>query len=111
MSTKSPEGKAAFHASNAAANILGQLAKELEKEMKNLQRENEQNRENAIIHAFIKVMSVNGASQGSIQKAYPGLAEFAKYAVRRSAQENIALLEPSQSAPAEEAPGIPLTEV
>src|SRR5437763_14417504 len=111
MRTRSQESKAAFRASNAAAKMLGSFVKDLGEKMKNLQRENEQHRENAIIHAFIKVMSVNGASQESIQKAYPGLAEFAKYAVRRSAQENIALLEPSQSAPAEEAPGIPLTEV
>src|SRR5205085_4884185 len=106
MSTKSPEGKAAFHASNAAANILGQLAKELEKEMKNLQRENELKRRNSIIADMIQIMRLNGASQQSIQKALPGLAEYVKYAVR--AYKNPASIQPKQPqsapTPAEEAP-------
>src|SRR5437879_1759374 len=118
MRTKSQNSTAAFRAANAEFMLLNQKVKELEKEMKNLQRENELKRKNAIINNMIQVMRANGASQQSIQKAFPGFAEFAKYAVRRSSQENIALLghsqsEPSQStpAPAEEAPGVPLTEV
>ena len=111
MRTKSPEGKAAIQAENDFIKFANQSIREIGKEMKNLKRENELRLRNSYINNMIQIMGTNGASQQSIQKALPGLAEFAKYAVRRSAQENIALLEPSQSAPAEEAPGIPLTEV
>ena len=100
MRTRSQNSKAAFRAANAEFKLLNQKVKELEKEVKNHQREKEQNRKNAIINDFITIMRANGASQQSIQKAFPGLAEFAKYAVRSSDKDNIALVKHPQSTPA-----------
>ena len=113
MRTKSQESEAALRASNELVKLLNQFVREVSKEMKNLKRENELKRRNSVIASLIQVMRVNGASQQSVQKALPGLAEFAKYAIRTSSRVNADLVEHSLSAPApaEEAQGLPLSEV
>ena len=42
----------------------------------------EQERRNSLVATLVKIMRYNGASERSIQKASPGLFEFAKYCKR-----------------------------
>src|SRR5947209_158945 len=113
MSTKSPEGKAAFHASNAAANILGQLAKGLEKEMKSSKKQKEQNLKNSFLVSIVQTMHDYGASEQTVLKALPGLKEYIKCLVRKHGSQASSKSGHAQSAPTltEEALGLFLSEI
>ena len=113
MSTKSPEGKAAFHASNAAANILGQLAKGLEKEMKSSKKQKEQNLKNSFLVSIVQTMHDYGASEQTVLKALPGLKEYIKCLVRKHGSQASSKSGHPQSASTftEEAMGLFLSEI
>src|SRR5947209_6362583 len=83
--------------------------------LKILNREKEQKRKNQIVATFVEVMRSNGASDRSIQKALPGLHEFAKFSISKRGSGNQASdkSENPQSAlgSVEEAQGFFLSEV
>jgi archaellum biogenesis ATPase FlaH len=65
--------------------LLTQLDSTVSSMMSQLQRENELRQRNAIVERMIQVMHDGGASNRSIQKALPGLAEFARFAIKKDA--------------------------
>ena len=113
MSTNSPDKEAYLQAENDLMKLADELIKEVGNQLKSSKQQKVQKQMEAIIFRMLKVMQVNGASEQSLQKAYPGLAEFAKYAIRSDYNHTTSKLENSQPspAPAEEAPGLFLSEV
>ena len=78
------------------------------------QRQDEQTRRNSILATMIKIMRANGASDRSIQKALPGLEEFAKFSTKldisSASGDNPDKPQPALT-PGEEALGFLLSEI
>ncbi len=113
MSTSSQDKKAALRAENDLIRLVNQHASEMDKEMKSLKRETGLRRKSTIIARLVNVMRNNGASEQSMRKAFPGLAEFAKYAIKT--YDNPASSKPGDPqlapTPEEEALGLFLSQV
>src|ERR1051326_1690681 len=113
MSTRSQDQKAALQAENDLIRLVNQHVSEVDKQITNIKRQKKLNQRNSIIVNMAKIIRDNGASNLSIQKAFPGLKEFAPYAVKML--NNPTASEPmnSQAAPAteEETPGLFLSQV
>ncbi len=111
MNTNPPGKKTALQAENELDSLLNQYVTKMGREMKSFQRQKEQTRMTSIINTMVIVMRDNGASEQTIQKALPGLHEFAKYAIREDNKQLVNKLENSQPAPAEEALGLFLSDI
>ncbi len=111
MNTNPPGKKTALQAENELDNLLNHYITKVGREMKSLQRQKEQTWMTAIINRMVMVMRDNGASEKSIQKALPGLHEYAKYAIREDSNHLVSKLENWQPTPAGEAPGLFLSEI
>src|SRR5437588_7990382 len=113
MGTKSQEAKDAAQAANELLKLLNQFVKGANKEVKNLKRQQAQKRRNSLLADLVKVMQDRGASEQSIRKALPGLAEYLKYSNRALNSQASSKSENSQPAPTpeEEALGLFLSEI
>src|SRR5258708_39049976 len=111
MNTNPPGKKTALQAENELDSMLNQYVTKIGREMKSFQRQKEQTRMTSIINTMVIVMRDNGASEQTIKKAIPGLHEFAKYAIREYYNHLLNKLENSQPTPAEEAPGLFLSDI
>lgn len=113
MNTNSPDKKEALQAENDLIKLANQLINEVGKQFKSSKRQNELNQRNSITARMLQIMRNNGASEQSIRKAYPGLAEFAQYAIREVNKPTSGKPDNSQSVPTpgEEALGLFLSEV
>jgi archaellum biogenesis ATPase FlaH len=107
------DDKTAFRAMKDFEKFADRAAREMDKELKRLERQNELEQRNKIIENMTRLMRDNGASDRSIQKALPGLAELAKYAIRTNSSPASGKSEHPQSAPPsnEEALGLLLSEI
>ncbi|HVB73679.1 MAG TPA: AAA family ATPase, partial [Ktedonobacteraceae bacterium] len=113
MVSNPQDNKAALQAENGLNRMANQFAREAGQQMKSLKRQKELKQRNSIIDRMVKIMLDNGASNRSILKALPGLAEFAKFGSR--AVDNPASGKPDNSqpqpTPGEEVLGLFLSEV
>src|ERR1700692_3566588 len=114
MATRSQSKNTAFQTEIRAIRELDQFIREEKRMIQDLKRQNEQKRRNSILANMIKIMHTNGASGRSIQRALPGLDEFAKFAIKMdvSSASGANPHEPQPAVtPNEEALGFLLSEV
>ncbi|MGH2497250.1 MAG: AAA family ATPase [Ktedonobacteraceae bacterium] len=112
MTTNSQDKKAAIQAENDLIKLAERFINEVDKQFKSSKRQKEQKQMESIITRMLQIMRDNGASEQSIRKAFPGLAEFAKYAIRSDYNQTVSKLENPQPVPTSEveAPGLFLSE-
>jgi archaellum biogenesis ATPase FlaH len=94
MTTTSQDKKVALQAENGLNRMVNQFARDIARQ----KRQNELNQRNSITARMLQIMRDNGASDQSMRKAHPGLAEFAKYGIR--AANNLASGKPINPQPA-----------
>jgi hypothetical protein len=106
MNTNSPDKKAALQSESGLNRMVNQFARDVA-------RQKELDQRNSITARMLQVMRDNGASEQSMRKALPGLAEFAKYAIKTYDSPVSSKPDNSQSVPTpgEEALGLFLSEV
>src|SRR5947209_19574834 len=114
MATPPAEGrKAARQAVKDYKRFLSQTTKEVNTMIKQLKKENELERRNAMLARMVQFMHDKGASQQAIRRALTGLDEFVKFASREGSVS--ASQKPYEDAPApdpnEEALGLFLSQV
>ena len=115
METGSQDEKTPRPTMREAIKALNEFISLKGEQMKILKREKEIEKKNQLVAAFVEAMRSNGASDRSIQKALPGLYEFAKFSIskRRSGNQAPDKSENPQPAPdsAEEMLSFFLSEV